>query len=69
MFIAQIYKFTVGAIINRPKKVCAIYAGEQCSPLQEKPLIERFLLAVRGRPSKPEICAIYHNLSGCFKKA
>ena len=43
MFIAQIYKFTVGAIINRPKKVCAIYAGEQCSPLQEKPLIERFL--------------------------
>ena len=36
MFIAQIYNFTVGAIINRPKKVCAIYAGEQCSPLQEK---------------------------------
>ena len=36
MFIAQIYKFTVGAIINRPKKFCAIYAGEQCSPLQEK---------------------------------
>jgi len=36
LFIAQIYNFTVGAIINRPKKVCAIYAGEQCSPLQEK---------------------------------
>ena len=117
MFIAQIYKFTIGAIINRPKKVCAIYAGEQCSPLQEKPLIERFLwpspdgeggppngggrgdysqqkalnkaiceaffspfvfctairrtkstFPVRGRPSKPQICAIYHNLSGCFKK-
>jgi len=27
LFIAGIYKFTVGAIINRPKKVCAIYAG------------------------------------------
>ena len=38
LFIAGIYKFTVGAIINRPKKVCAIYAGEQCSPLQEKNL-------------------------------
>ena len=38
MFIAQIYNFTVGAIINRPKTVCAIYAGEQSSPLQEKNL-------------------------------
>jgi len=28
LFIAGIYKFTVGAIINRPKKVCAIYAGD-----------------------------------------
>ena len=36
LFIAGIYKFTIGAIINRPKKVCVIYAGEQCSHLQEK---------------------------------
>ena len=44
MFIAGIYNFTVGAIINRPKKVCAIYAGE-LTPTRKKPLIERFAKA------------------------
>ena len=43
MFIAQIYNFTVGAIINRPKKVCAIYAGE-LTPTRKKPLIELFVM-------------------------
>ena len=45
LHIAQIYKFTVGAIINRPKKVCAIYAGGRARPYKEKPLIERFAKA------------------------